>query len=258
MDFPFFIIIVVSLIFFAFLILKNHLSSPREKYTEYRQIDNLFSPAERSFLGVLENSIPEGTRIFGKVRVADVLTPSSSANKSQWQTAFNKISAKHFDYVLCDSRTLKTIAVIELDDKSHNSNKAKVRDEFISEICQGAKLPIIRFTAKPSYTVDQVKKNILGSLYEDDTDIENADTFEEKSVVIKTDEEAHTFAAPTDKTNTTELLSSSKIAKKLKLSTDEFMKSLVDSNFLIEKNGELVLTEAGKNLGADVGGQQSL
>lgn len=91
----------------------------------------------------------------------------------------------------------------------------------------------------------------MGSLYEDDTDIENADTFEEKSVVIKTDEEAHTFAAPTDKTNTTELLSSSKIAKKLKLSTDEFMKSLVDSNFLIEKNGELVLTEAGKNLGAE-------
>lgn len=24
-------------------------------------------------------------------------TPSFSANKSQWQTAFNKISAKHFD-----------------------------------------------------------------------------------------------------------------------------------------------------------------
>ena len=85
-------------------------------------------------------------------------------SRSKWQTAFNQISAKHFDYVLCSATSLEVLAVIELDDKSHNKPSRSKRDEFISEACHGADLPLIRFPAKASYTVDGVRKKIIDAL----------------------------------------------------------------------------------------------
>ncbi len=143
----------------------------------YTQRGALFSVAERSFYGVLEQAISKDYKIFGKVRVADVLTPKSNLNKSNWQTAFNKISAKHFDYVLCKKDTLRVVAVIELDDKSHNSKKAKNRDAFLEDACEGADLKLIRFKAKAGYQIDSVREFIIGSLTKLEDEAVNAPDF---------------------------------------------------------------------------------
>nr|WP_298768795.1 DUF2726 domain-containing protein [uncultured Shewanella sp.] len=97
---------------------------------QYKQRHALFSPAESTFFKILliaiqSPSFDKQYQLFGKVRIADVLTPQGNVNRQQWQIAFNKISAKHFDFVLCDKQTLKVIAVIELDDKSHQQKKYK-------------------------------------------------------------------------------------------------------------------------------------
>ncbi|MBR9884403.1 MAG: DUF2726 domain-containing protein [Oceanospirillales bacterium] len=58
-------------------------------------------------LGVLDSIIdPQHHRLFGKVRVADLLEPEPSRNRSQWQKAFNRTIAKHFDFVICKADDL--------------------------------------------------------------------------------------------------------------------------------------------------------
>lgn len=47
----------------------------------YRQLNTLLTPAERSFYGVLTQTVNGNTLIFAKVRVADVLTPKRSTIK---------------------------------------------------------------------------------------------------------------------------------------------------------------------------------
>ena len=89
----------------------------------YRKLDVLFSPAERSFLGVLDQAVGENAQIFGKVRVADVIAPKKGISPSDWQKAFNKISGKHFDFLLCNKKDLSVLCAIELNDSSHNSKK---------------------------------------------------------------------------------------------------------------------------------------
>lgn len=51
----------------------------------------LFSPAERSFLGVLEQAAAGDYRVMGKVRVADVIHVQPMADRRLWQRAFNRI-----------------------------------------------------------------------------------------------------------------------------------------------------------------------
>ena len=70
------IILVLSFIF--------ALSGRQGNSLKYEKNKSLFSHAERSFLGVLESSLPEGFRLFGKVRVADVLSPSKE-NGRNWE-----------------------------------------------------------------------------------------------------------------------------------------------------------------------------
>lgn len=131
-----------------------------ERY-QYQLKGPLFSAAERSFYGALTLATSEKAIVFGKVRIADILKPQQAANKSAWQTAFNKISRKHFDYVLCTPNDLSIICVIELDDKSHNLKKQQQRDSLVESACQSAKLKLHRFKASDNYSVLSIHKTLF-------------------------------------------------------------------------------------------------
>lgn len=123
--------------------------------------ETLFSPAERSFLGVLDLAVGDKARVFAKVRVADVLTPEAGMGKSKWQQAFNKISAKHLDYLLCHPTDLSFICAIELDDSSHRQQKCRARDSFLKAAFDSAGLPLLQIPASSHYQVEELRDLIL-------------------------------------------------------------------------------------------------
>jgi very-short-patch-repair endonuclease len=125
-------------------------------YLAYVQNAALFTPAERSFYTVLLLSLDEGTTIFGKVRVADVLSASKTLDTKLKRSATNKILSKHFDFVLVDSKTLEIKCAIELDDSSHNSKKRQMRDAFLESACRSAELRLVRFKAKRAYKKTEI------------------------------------------------------------------------------------------------------
>lgn len=155
------ILIFAVLMFVALIFLKKFAaqsSGSSDITLGYRQKKTLFTEAERSFLGVLDQCIdPKQHRVFGKVRVADIVEPNPTKNRSEWSRAFGKIKAKHFDYVICTADTLKPVCAIELDDKSHNQKKRQQRDQLLESVCLDANLPLIRVPAKRSYKLEEVK-----------------------------------------------------------------------------------------------------
>ncbi|WP_295629088.1 DUF2726 domain-containing protein [uncultured Nitrosomonas sp.] len=54
----------------------------------------------------MNQALSDSYEAFGKVRVADVLTPNKELSRKQWSIAFSSISSKHFDFVLCDKKRL--------------------------------------------------------------------------------------------------------------------------------------------------------
>jgi len=155
------IIIILLLLVIAVVILKNKNHSNDAQYKKHKV---LFSPAERSFLGVLTQAVEDNATIFGKVRVADILTPISGLPRKKWQILFNKISSKHFDFILCDKTDLSILCVIELDDKSHNSKTRKNRDAFLKSACDSAGLPLVQIPAKSAYNVNEIRQILLTHL----------------------------------------------------------------------------------------------
>ena len=153
------IIVTVVVILLLLLVKKK-----RDAAYPYIKLDALFTPAERSFLGVLTQAVDNKYLIFGKVRVADVITPKDGLSRSIWQTAFNKISRKHFDYVLCDKEDLSVVCVIELNDSSHNAKNRKERDAFLERSCLSANLLLLQFTARARYNVAEIQNTLETAL----------------------------------------------------------------------------------------------
>jgi len=159
------VIAVLIVVLLAVVILK--LSQKQGKQSTdypYRKLDVLFSPAERSFLGVLNQAVDENTQIFGKVRVADVIAPKKGISRSDWQKSFNKISGKHFDFLLCDKNDLSVLCAVELNDSSHNSKKRKDRDTFLEGACQSADVPLVQIAARATYNINEIQNSLAAFL----------------------------------------------------------------------------------------------
>ncbi|MFC4252258.1 DUF2726 domain-containing protein [Sinimarinibacterium flocculans] len=136
-------------------------TAPAERY---RSRGPLLSAAERSFFGVLQQAADDDKLVFAKVRVADVLSPERGLRGGKWQRAFNRISAKHFDFLLCDAAEVSPMIAIELDDASHAGDKARARDAFVDAACASAGLPVLRIPAQEAYSVQDLAAQIAERL----------------------------------------------------------------------------------------------
>ena len=155
------LVVLIVVVFVAAALLKRAkkggASAPQSRYTRSAY---LLSKAELSFYGVLKQAVGEGGVIFSKVRVADVLSPVKGQERSAWQRAFNKISAKHFDFVICEPNGSSIRLALELDDSSHNSSKRVKRDEFLNQACESAELPLLRIRAAKSYSIEDIREQL--------------------------------------------------------------------------------------------------
>ena len=127
----------------------------------FEKRDPLFTPAERSFLGVLEQSIDSRYRVLGKVRLGDIVKPAKGLSNSKRATAQNKINQKHLDFVICSAADLAVIGVVELDDKSHEKADRAGRDEFVDQALAGARIPVIHFPVKKGYELQDVRGKLV-------------------------------------------------------------------------------------------------
>lgn len=129
---------------------KQVVATQQSDQMQYSVKDSMLTDYEKNFFTNTLKPMVEKYDIHINIKAslkeyADV-TISKQDNFSAFQSNFNKITQKHFDFVICDSTTLAPILAIELDDKSHNTDKAQKNDNFKNEFCKTIGLDLIRFS----------------------------------------------------------------------------------------------------------------
>lgn len=98
----------------------------------YIMNETILTERERAFYRILK---PVADRlelqICPKVRVADIV--SIKKGTKDWQKWFNKIKSKHVDFLLCDY-DMNIVLLIELDDRSHETERAQKNDRLKNAI----------------------------------------------------------------------------------------------------------------------------
>lgn len=116
----------------------------------YHLRDQFISPAELNFLGVLRTVVDGHATLCTKVNLGDLFCVKTD-DQSRFRIYTNKIDRKHVDFLLCDAATMRPLVGIELDDKSHNRDDRRARDEFVDQVFKAAGLPLIHVPAKRAY-----------------------------------------------------------------------------------------------------------
>lgn len=145
---------------------KRHGFSPARPRTKgrlpYCRKHFLLTKGERAFYVSLKQAVGQDYLLFAKVRLADLLFVPSAATKRQ--SLFNRIQAKHVDFLLCDPHVVRPLLAIELDDASHEEEDRRERDEFVDQALKTAGLPILRVPAKCSYDAAALREQIRQSI----------------------------------------------------------------------------------------------
>lgn len=114
--------------------------------TEYRYKIRPFLTTKNEhefYKQLLPAATAKNLTVFTKVRLADLIEPDER-DWSRKSSAFNKIKAKHVDFVLCEKQYMRPVLVIELDDRSHQRPDRKERDIFVDSILHSVGLPVLR------------------------------------------------------------------------------------------------------------------
>jgi len=167
-----FIIVIIVIVSIKIIEIKNK-EKEKEKETPfpYKKNKYLFSLTERSFYNVLEKiTSKENYLLFSKVRMEDLLwIPRNISSKERfgWR---NRIKSRHVDFLICDKENISPLLVIELDDSSHNTIKAKRKDAFVNKVFKDAEIPLLRVKVKKYYSEEDILKEINQKLFEGKND----------------------------------------------------------------------------------------
>lgn len=137
---------------------------PLPEELPYKLRDDFLSRAEFSFYRILQQAAAEVV-VCPKVNMVDVLYVTQPNENHPHRM---RIDRKHVDFLLCDARTMRPRAVVELDDRSHRRTDRQEKDRLKDRAFKAAGLPLLRFPVQRSYDVEQVRRaldDVLGSTH---------------------------------------------------------------------------------------------
>ncbi|MDO5768228.1 MAG: DUF2726 domain-containing protein [Psychrobacter sp.] len=119
----------------------------------------IMTDTEVLFFRKLQKALPE-YYIFSQVQLSRIIEPSEEAgsDRSFW---FNRICRQSVDYVLVDSDAQTTLAAIELDDWTHESQKSQKADAKKDKALASAGIPILRFHAERMPSIEILRHEVL-------------------------------------------------------------------------------------------------
>ena len=106
---------------------------------------------------VLRAVVAEQAMVCPKVALGDLFY-ASTGDPRQNRISTNRIDRKHVDFLLCDPKTLRPLAGIELDDKSHQRPDRQARDEFVAGVFAAARLPLVRVPVEHAYSASDLRR----------------------------------------------------------------------------------------------------
>jgi hypothetical protein len=127
----------------------------------YKLTPSLLSVSERAFYVALMLAAGRRYLVFPKVRLADLC---QDLDRWAGTEAFDLVSSKRVDFVLCDAKTFRPMLAIELDDRSHVRGNRGDRDALVDDVFRTMGLSVYRQWIRRSYDPAAIARGIEEAL----------------------------------------------------------------------------------------------
>lgn len=116
--------------------------------------------SEVRFFARLQEALPEYF-IFAQVQLSRLIECTDAEDAKFW---FNRINRMSADYVIVHRDAKQVMAVIELDDWTHDRPDRRRADQKKNKAIESAGLPMIRFDGRKMPEVAQLRRQIIGKM----------------------------------------------------------------------------------------------
>ena len=130
----------------------------------FKKKGNLFTPVERTFLGLIEEAVGNEFRILCRVKMGDILTIHQSTDKKTSKNAASRAGSKHLDFVLCSKDDMSPIIAIDLVHSSGKDGYKAQRDFYVSGALDAAHIPHVRIKVRSGYKPQDIRECIQAKL----------------------------------------------------------------------------------------------
>ena len=134
---------------------KEQLLDYSRKWPFYKK-QLLTKPEQVLYFKILE-ALPEYL-IFTQVQLSQILGVEKGYSYSEW---YNRINRMSVDFVVCN-KAAEIVALIELDDSTHEKEDRKEADRKKDKACKDAGIRLIRWNVKAIPNKAEIRKTVLG------------------------------------------------------------------------------------------------
>lgn len=124
--------------------------------------ETLFSPSQRLFLGVLERAAGPDCRVFGRVRVAEVIGLRPRLDRATRRRAYAQLGDWQFDFLVCAADTGTILCAVNLEPRS--GLRPWSRRDPLEPICTAAGLPFVRVREADDYAVGEIARRLQAAI----------------------------------------------------------------------------------------------
>jgi hypothetical protein len=152
----------------AALVLLLFLVSLRGAWRRHRTLpytlgQSLFSPQETAFLAALDEAVGPDYRVFGKVRLSDLVAVRRGVSRRHLERAAARIEPLKVDFLVCGRESANLVCAAEL--VGGKSRKWRGADKALGRACDALGLPLVRVQAADSYATKALAEQIYGAIY---------------------------------------------------------------------------------------------
>lgn len=149
-------VVLIAVVLLLGMALKEFGGRRRTVSTRYRARP-LLTDNEQEFYGRLRMALPEH-EVLVQVAMGALLEPDGAYSRSDYQRLRGPIAQKIVDFVVCQRGDLKPVAIVELDDRTHNKRKDAERDQILN----AAGYRTLRWDARAKPTPVEIAAAVAG------------------------------------------------------------------------------------------------
>lgn len=122
----------------------------------------LFTPPQWAFLAVLEPALGPEYRVYGRVRVAEVIGLRPRLDRAVRRRAWARLGDRQFDFLVCVAATGAIACAVNLAPRSR-LGRPPPRDS-LDRICAVAGLPLVRWREADDYPPGEVRQRLCEAI----------------------------------------------------------------------------------------------
>lgn len=135
----------------------------RRRAVPYALRQALFSPDEAAFLAALDEAVGGDFRVFGKVRLTDLVTARRGVGKRALDQASARLDRLRVDFLVCSRESASVVCACELT--GGKSRKLRGPDKALGRACDALRLPLVRVQVAETYSSKALAEQIYTAIY---------------------------------------------------------------------------------------------